>query len=184
GNKGMYYSLARSSTPWQCGYDLARKFRKDFCLRNPTKPLAIDKLCGIRRQNLPVIRVGEEHQLDAVTTLSDSLGPQVATSKRRESSKGYLLARSLCEYLCSRTEGSALLTRVSSDRQKRNRAFAAELLAPAEGLRELLSGSRITKDEIAETAARLGVSDWLVEHQVQNHRIAEIEGMPPLPASD
>jgi Zn-dependent peptidase ImmA (M78 family) len=99
------------------------------------------------------------------------------------SSKSYLLARALCEYLCSNSEESALLTRISSDRQKRNRAFAAELLAPADGIRKLLSGSRIARDEVAEVAAHLRVSEWLLEHQVQNHRIATVEGTMPLLAS-
>lgn len=183
GKKGLYQAYARSTTPWQSGYDLARRFRKDFNLGNSSKPLAIDKLCGLKKGNLPVFRIGEEHQLDAVTKLAANLGPQVATSKGRESSKGYLLARSLCEYLCSSSEESALLTRISSDKQKRNRAFAAELLAPAAGLRKLLSGSRIAQDEITEAAAHFGVSEWLVEHQVQNHRIAEVEGTTPLMAS-
>jgi len=179
GKKGLYRPQARSLTPWQSGYDLARKFRKEFGLGNPTKPLSIDKLCGLRKGTLPVIRVGEERQLDAVARLAADLGPQVATSKERESGKSYLLARALCEYLCSNSEESALLTRISSDRQKRNRAFAAELLAPAEGLRKLLSGSRIARDEVAEVAAHLHVSEWLVEHQVQNHRIATIEATMP-----
>ncbi len=183
GEKGRYRTQARSLTPWQSGYDLARKFRKDFGFRNPTKPLSIEKLCGSKNGILPVIRVGEEHQLDAVARLAADLGPQVATSKERESSKSYLLARALCEYLCSTSEESALLTRISSDSQKRNRAFAAELLAPAEGIRKLLSGSRVAHDEVAEVAARLGVSEWLVEHQVMNHQIATVEETIPLLAS-
>ncbi|MHB8522890.1 MAG: ImmA/IrrE family metallo-endopeptidase [Limisphaerales bacterium] len=137
----------------------------------------------LEKGNLPVIRVGDEHQLDAVARLAASLGPQVATSKGRDSSKSYLLARSLCEYLCSGSEESALLTRISSDRQKRCRAFAAELLAPADGLRKLLSGPRIARDEVAEAAANFRVSEWLVEHQVLNHRIAQVEGTTPLLAS-
>jgi hypothetical protein len=183
GKKGLYRTQAQSSTPWQSGYDLARKFREEFRLGNPTKPLSLDKLCGLKKGNLPVIRVGEERQLDAVARLATDLGPRVATPKARESSKSYLLARALCEYLCSNSEESALLTRVSSDRQKRNRAFAAELLAPADGIRKLLSGSRIARDEVAEVAAHLAVSEWLVEHQVQNHRIATVEGTTALPAA-
>jgi Zn-dependent peptidase ImmA (M78 family) len=128
--------------------------------------------------------VGEEHQLDAVARLAANLGPQVATSKARESGRSYLLARALCEYLCSDSEESALLTRISSDKQKRNRAFAAELLAPAEGIRKLISASRIARDEVVEVAAHLGVSEWLIEHQIQNHRLAVVEGTKPLPASD
>lgn len=184
GKKGLYRTHARSSTPWQSGYDLARQFRKDFGFGKPTKPLSIDRLCGLKDGNLPVIRVGEEHQLDAVASLATDLGPQVATSKDRESSKSYLLARALCEYVCSNSEESALLTRISSDRQKRNRAFAAELLAPADGIRKLISGSRVARDEVAEIAAQLHVSEWLVEHQLQNHRIATVEGTIPLPASE
>ena len=183
GKKGLYRTQGQSSTPWQSGYDLARKFRSDFDFGSPTKPLSIGKLCGLKNGHLPVIHVGEEHQLDAVARLATKLGPQVATSKERNSSKGYLLARALCEYLCSDSDELALLTRISSDRQKRNRAFAAELLAPADGIRKLLSGSRIARDEVAEIAAHLNVSEWLVEHQLQNHRLATVEGTVPLLAS-
>jgi hypothetical protein len=184
GKKGLYQTQSGASSPWQSGYELARKFRQEFALGNITKPLNVEKLCGLKKGNLPVIRVGQEHQLDAVVKLAPNLGPQIATSKVRESSKSYLLARALCEYLCSGMEESALLTRISSDKQKRNRAFAAELLAPADGIRKLLSGSRIAHDEIAEIASHLNVSEWLVQHQVQNHRIAEVEEATPLLVSE
>ncbi len=176
GKKGIYRGLARSSTAWQDGYELARKFRSDSTLGKLTHPLRVEKLCGIKKGHLPIIRVGQERKLDAVAKLPDELGPQVATSKTREVSKTYLLARALCEYLCSGAENAALLTEISSDRQKRNRAFAAELLAPAEGLRKLLSGSRISQSEVTEIAAHFGVSEWVVKYQVQNHRIGDVEG--------
>jgi Zn-dependent peptidase ImmA (M78 family) len=185
GSKGLYHSKRSfAATPWQTGYDLAREFRKNFGVGNKVKkPLDVEKLCGTKEGNLAVIRIGEEHQLDAVAKLSNDVGPQIATSKERESSKTYLVARSICDYLCANSEESALLTRVSSDRQKRNRAFAAEVLAPAEGIRQYLSGSRTTSDEIAEIAAHYNVSEWLIEHQVRNHRIAAIEDTPPSFAS-
>jgi hypothetical protein len=185
GKKGLYSRQISASTPWQTGYDLARKFRAEFGLGNKVKKAVdVQKLCGVKKEHLPVIRVGEEHQLDAVAKLSNEAGPQIATSKQRETSKTNLLARSICDYLCANSEESALLTRVSSDRQKRNRAFAAEVLAPAEGIRQLLSGSRTTRDEIAEIAAHFNASEWLIEHQVRNHRIAAIEDTPPLFASE
>ena len=183
GDKGRYHDELKGSTPWQRGYDLAGMFRKDFRLGKPDQPLSLEKLCGLKPAILPVIRVGDERQLEGVVKLTSDFGPQVATSKRRESSKHYLLARAVGEYLCSGPEDSALLARISSDQQKRNRAFAAELLAPANGIRKLLSGSRIARDEVAEIAADLGVSEWLVQHQVLNHRLAFIEEAKPLPAS-
>jgi Zn-dependent peptidase ImmA (M78 family) len=185
GKKGFYSRQDPASTPWQTGYDLARKFRTDFGLGNKVnKAVDVQKLCGIKKGHLPVIRIGDEHQLDAVAKLSNESGPQIATSKERESSKTYLLARSICDYLCANSEDSALLTRVSSDRQKRNRAFAAEVLAPAEGIRQHLSGSRTTRDEIAEIAAHFNASEWLIEHQVRNHRLAAVEDTPPSFASE
>ncbi len=185
GRKGMYCNQPSASTPWQTGYDLARKFRADFGLGNKVKKaLDIEKLCGLKKGNLPVIRVGQEHQLQAVVKLSNSAGPQIATSKKLENSKRYLLSRSICDFLCANSEEAALLTSVSSDRQKRNRAFAAEILAPAEGIRQLLSGSKTTSDEISEIADHFSASEWLIEHQVRNHRIAEIEDTPPLLASE
>jgi hypothetical protein len=185
GKKGFYSRQASASTPWQTGYDLARRFRTDFALRNKiNQAVDVQELCGTRNGHLPVIRIGEEHQLDAVAKLSNESGPQIAASKERESSKTYLLARSICDYLCANSEDSSLLTRVSSDRQKRNRAFAAEVLAPADGIRQHLSGSRTTRDEIAEIAAHFNVSEWLIEHQVRNHRLAAIEDMPPSFASE
>ncbi len=183
GKKGHYRTSFDASSPWQRGYEVARKFRSDIKLGNEKKRLSLDKICHVKGGGVPVIHVGNEYQLDGVVRLAPDIGPQVATSKGRENNKNYLLARALCEYLCGDEENSALLTRISSDRQKRNRAFAAELLAPANGIKKLVSGSQITRDEVVEIAAHFGVSEWLIEHQIQNHAISMIEGMPRLPMS-
>lgn len=179
GKKGLYRASSRAASPWQTGYDLARRFRIEFKLGKTDRPARLERLCETRRGPLPVIRIGDERRLDGVAGLPQKYGPQVATAKHLDSSRAYLLARAMCEFLCSEAEGAALLTRIPSDQQKRNRAFAAELLAPAEGIRKLVSGSRVPRDEVAEIAHHFGVSEWLVAHQMQNHRIAHVDAAEP-----
>lgn len=47
------------------------------------------------------------------------------------------------------------------------RAFAAELLAPSEGIAEIV-GRRVTEDRIALGGATFGVSSYVIEHQLEN----------------
>ena len=53
---------------------------------------------------------------------------------------------------------ATLLTRAYSERQQRNRAFAAEFLAPSAGLRQRITRRIVDGDEIDELAAAFGVS--------------------------
>jgi hypothetical protein len=63
------------------------------------------------------------------------------------------------------------VTSLPTARQKLQRAFAAEFLAPAEGIREFIQGD--TSDEaLEEAAAHFGVSSLAIRHQVINHGLA------------
>jgi hypothetical protein len=62
-----------------------------------------------------------------------------------------------------------LSTKASTDRQKCNRAFAAEFLAPIEGIRErLLSSHCIDRDAVSQVAMEFGVSVPIIRYQLQN----------------
>lgn len=84
----------------------------------------------------------------------------------------FLFARVLAEHLMAPGE-PALVTDAATRRQKRNRAFAAELLAPADWLREQIRGT-VSNHTIQRLADELGVSSRLVEHQIVNHHIAQL----------
>jgi hypothetical protein len=91
-------------------------------------------------------------------------------------SRRFLLARAL--FFATPTDSRPplrLLTRASSWPQRASRAFAAELLAPAAVLRGRVSG-QVSFDEIAELAREFRVSDMVIEHQLENHRIAHVIG--------
>ena len=55
-----------------------------------------------------------------------------------------------------------------------NRAFAAEFLAPGMMLRKDLSGAVIGEDELEDLAFDYGVSTYVVRHQIENHRLAQV----------
>ena len=83
------------------------------------------------------------------------------------------LCRALAEVLVS-PNTNTLLTRANSERQQRNGTFAAEFLAPSSGLQKRISGQTVDGDQIDELADEFGVSSLVIEHQVQNHRIARV----------
>ena len=66
----------------------------------------------------------------------------------------------------------SLVIDTNTERQKRNRAFAAEFLAPAEQIKRRLAGKETTREEMDEIAYTMGVSSYVVAHQVQNHGLA------------
>ncbi len=63
-----------------------------------------------------------------------------------------------------------LITDSHTDRQQIERAFAAEMLAPASGIAQYLRqpDRPVTQDDVEEVATHFRVSPMLVQHQVEN----------------
>ncbi len=164
---------------WEAGWDMARQARhrlgldgqpvrtmeslaqalgvSGLELEKATQPLAT--LDGLRLVD-GVVVVGAD------TTLSLGLGNRSAHSRR------FAFCRALAEAMTS--SGNALLTRGHTDRQRSNRAFAAEFLAPASGLRQRVAHSVLESEEVDELAEEFGVSTLVIVHQLENHGIARL----------
>ena len=68
-----------------------------------------------------------------------------------------------------------MLGTLATDRQAFSRAFAAEFLAPAEGLRERLRDASVVEAEgVDDLAAEFGVSSIVIRRQIDNHDLAEV----------
>ena len=67
--------------------------------------------------------------------------------------------------------GRRLVTEAHTREQRASRAFAAEFLAPAAGLSRRI-GDRVSRDEIDDLAHHYGVNPFVIDHQIQNHRLA------------
>lgn len=167
--------LQWTGTPWQQGYQTATWLRAHLGLREEFSPQdeALGRALGL--QTLPVLQQpGAPPWMDAAAEINaDGQGAFVVASRYAESQR-FAFGRALCDVLTAEAAPSALVTSVRTSRQKRNRAFAAELLAPAPLLRRAFSDEPPSEDHIAECAHGLGVSTELLKRQLQNHGIAAV----------
>ena len=117
---------------------------------------------------------GHARFFDAVVDVNEKGSPGFLIEKRQEEAKKFALCRGLFEYLTSAPGAPALISTTRSERQKRNRAFAAEFLAPAALLKEHLRGETFTEEEVDEVADVFGVSSYVIRHQIANHHLARL----------
>ena len=165
--------------PWKEGYDLARQLRLALELDGiplPTMPQLAEVIGEtpelLDRVTKPVGLHGAA-LVDGVIAWKDDQTPAFGFRQLGERSRRFHFCRALAEVLAS-PGTDTLLTRANSERQQRNRAFAAEFLAPWSGLQERISGQTVDGDQIDELADEFGVSSRVIEHQVQNHHIAQV----------
>ncbi len=172
---------ASNASPWQVGYDWARQLRNG--LGDEEAPLPrMAELAGFLGEkhsvlddvSSPVSCVDDIPMVDGVVTRNDNGVPVLGLRRLGEPGRRFHLCRAVAEILIDGVADS-LVTQAESPRQKRNRAFAAEFLAPSRALRSRVKSPVVDDDDIEELAEEFGVSAYVVEHQLQNHRIAQVE---------
>lgn len=95
----------------------------------------------------------------------------ILSDEMRAPSARFAEARALWHFVYGSRESHFLLTLAHGDRQRAERAFAAELLAPAAGVMEQLDGERaiVSVDEVEAVAGHFRVSPMVIDHQLSNH---------------
>jgi hypothetical protein len=170
--------VLRVGSPWDQGYRFARNLRKNLNLDGQVlgsldalgDALQVD-LNDLRRAIIPVTY--PVPAFDAIVGTNDRGSPGFVVSSRHEGASRFAFCRGLFEFLTSPVGESLLVTKARSDRQKRNRAFAAEFLVPAEALRVQFKGSVVGEEEIEDLAAKFGVSPFVILYQIENHHLAK-----------
>ena len=167
----------RVRNSWETGYRFAAALRAKLN-GGGWKSHSLDELAGHlgidRLDNCLLPGADDCHFLDALTGSNQRGNPKFLIEKEREDSRQFAFCRALFEHLTLPRDRFAAVSRLRTDRQQMNRAFAAEFLAPHEMLSSDLSGAMIGEDEIDDLAAGYGVSAFVVRHQIENHRIAGI----------
>ena len=165
--------------PWEAGYRLAREARSEFGLDGlpipDTESLASalnQSLATLRRATEPVAALGDLQLVDGVVTRGASGGISLGLKARGETGMRFLFCRALCEAISSHQD--SLVTRGTTQRQQRNRAFAAEFLAPAQSLRERITHPIVDAEQVDDIAEEFGVSTQVILNQIENHRIAQV----------
>ena len=167
-------------TPWAVGYGLARELRRALNLDGKPLPSmariaeAIDTEPALLDHVTEPVDFEATALVDGVITWNDDRFPAFGfRGFSGNESRRFHFCRALGEVFAS-PGTDTLLTRAHSERQQRNRAFAAEFLAPSSSLRQRVSRLVVDDADIDELAAAFGVSPWVIAHQIRNHGIAEV----------
>jgi len=162
--------------PWEQGYRLARTLRQDLRLEEERFSDAEHLARVLSSNGLSIHEVESADLFDALVGESEAGGPVFALDrrKRREESRAFAFSRALGEWLSSgngTAGGLGLVTGSQTERQRRNRAFAAELLAPAALLAREITSETVGVEVLDRLAEQFSVSPWVIEHQLENHRL-------------
>ena len=170
----------RNALPWRVGYGWARRLRQKLDVGG--RPLATMKklAAAIGEDEVQVDEAAQSVEtlnkaplVDGLIAVNADETASFAIRPAGEHGRRFSFCRALAEFLASPHTGS-LITKSHSERQQRNRAFAAEFLAPSKGLREKVSRSVVYGEEIDELAEEYGVSWLVIKHQIENHGIAQL----------
>ncbi|MEX1027015.1 MAG: hypothetical protein WD049_03265 [Candidatus Paceibacterota bacterium] len=169
--------LPRDKNPWETGYHFAAELRAKLNGR-AWKSRSLDDLAGhlsIDQLDACLLPTSDGCRfLDALAGANQHNNPKFLIEKKRPDSRQFAFCRALFEHLTSSRDRFAAVSGLRTDQQQRNRAFAAEFLAPHEILKGDLSGATVGEDEIAELADEYGVSEFVIRHQIENHQLAHV----------
>ena len=159
-----------AAEPWMRGYALARSLRRQIGAGDS------GRFDFARNGSLAL----HSHERPAPSTRIQGLvaadAPACVLPPRGESGRRFLQARALGDYLGRSGPGPAILSSLATDRQARSRAFAAELLAPAESLRRRLGSPLAEPEQVDELGHEYGVSTEVIRRQIENHGLATVVG--------
>jgi hypothetical protein len=151
--------------PWQIGKERARSVRKQIGLAQdrPTGGIrALAKIFGGKSEFIPS-SAGEE-LLRGYQARGDDV-PVIIVKQEGPKSTAFLVSRAIGDYLVFGSREAAVLD-IYSDRQAVGRAFAAEFMAPAEGVTRMIDEEGVALDAVAE---HFGVAREVVRHQYENN---------------
>ena len=173
-------TIRPTAMPWDEGYTWARSLRQELGLNGTVfqsiediaKPL---KVSNAQLRDMVLEPVGLDFA-DALVSLNRQDSPRFVVEKRHESSRLFTFCRALFDYVSAERRLPALVVDTHTEQQRKNRAFAAEFLAPARLIRQSIRRRTVGGEEIHDIADEFGVSDFVVKHQIENHDLASVVG--------
>lgn len=157
---------------WQTGYQAATELRSRLSLDdNPqraTQMLIGDTSAASIDPDAPAMIEG--------LLAKDECGLRSMVRARSSSQWRFRECRAVYIGWGADPDSYPLLTTATTYQQQASRAFAAELICPADYLRHIAHGRGLTGDQISDIAEILDCQTTVVEHQARNHRIP-VRGM-------
>ena len=159
---------------WSQGYELARELRSALGIADIERIALADLSPGDAVERAMLMPPTRQTGFDALAAVNKLGSPSFVVRQGNELSKRFSFCRALFEFLHSPTPTPSLISAAISEKQKRNRAFAAELLAPERLIRGRMSGDSIDSAEVEDLATRFEVSTYVIAHQIENHQLGEV----------
>ncbi|MFY3457767.1 hypothetical protein ACOTJD_13980 [Achromobacter xylosoxidans] len=159
--------------PWERGYSAARKVRQ---LLGVSSEQALDERQSVSKLLFDL----DEDAIDRVPGLevvsgargalfTDASGLRLSLDPQRgRLGTKFQTAATFSDFVFSTEAVISVATRSATDRQKRNRAFAAELLAPVSGIREHWLVGQPLRKNVEHVAEQFNVNKDMVHYQVVN----------------
>jgi len=166
--------------PWDQGYDLARHLRQNLGIPDDVPPSSYETIA--KWLDIPVGQLANSIReetygfpgMEALVADNENGSPAfILKEKGRPENQIFSLCRGLCEYLVY-PHTPRLVSSVNTEGQKRNRAFAAEFLAPADAIKKRLVARDVSQEDVDELACDMGVSPFVIQHQIMNHGLAVV----------
>lgn len=170
------FPLPHHELPWTQGYALADALRRHLSVNaaNLGAEALLSQLLGQSFASMGQTQWSGAREIVAYVGPNACGAPGFVLAAPTKQRRHFLLARALGLYLWPTPRQEGLITTAATTEQKRNRAFAAELLAPAADLRAAIQGSVVGSDELDQLAIHYGVTSELIRRQLVNHEIATI----------
>lgn len=159
---------------WSQGYELARQLRNTLGLEDREHFVLADLSPSDKIEEAILVPQRKRQGFDALSAPNQLGSPEFVLRPGSELSKRFAFCRALFEFLHSPAQTPSLISAAISEKQKRNRAFAAELLAPERLIRERMSTDSIDWGEVEDLATKFEVSAYVIAHQIENHQLGEV----------
>lgn len=157
--------------PWEIGWAQARSIRSALNV-DQTKPLSLGSLVSTAQ------KTSEDRRLEALGGRSNDRSSVVFLGRDRvDEAVRFVQARALWHLLFEQREVNRFLLTPSQTYSRRiERAFAAELMAPAEGIRAIVDGSEefITHEDLERAGSHFRISHFVIRHQIENQLELEL----------
>ncbi len=155
-----------SGTAWGQGYAAAEASRSVLNLHSTTRFKTIADLSTICGNDYFRAAADQTKWLRADVAFDGKVPKIVVAGFTREAPSIFALARAIGDFVVFGEEGRSPIMDTFSYRQKVGRAYAAEFLAPAEVVIPMFKAGRTIED----IGADRGVSDYVIERQIENHQ--------------
>ena len=173
---------AESSVPWVRAERTAQIARETWGLESPTPTSVLCDLLSIRQDSFLNVSPNGETPLTAGVRDADDLDAfRISMSAKHPRSRRFRLARLAADHIAADAEDALLpATRLKTERQKFQRAFAQELLCPFDALNEYLGypdGETLDEDDMHDAADYFDVSPLLIHAALVNKGVLGSESL-------